>query len=405
MHFCTILVFVVFFSSYSSAEVNSNCTVTSNPFNVARNISIFGETTCNQTTCTENETYFSHANCSMGTKIQFQDFTPNIENKTIVQIQVRVYGSSCVSSTTDVMVNNEIIATRLFPPTSNCLCTSCALVENFLSPFIDTGLSFYYPGENNITVTSSGNLCINQVEIIVSYVQVIHVPCVESVFPLAGPFSGGTNITVYGSFFTEENISCNISGKIITPHFINSSVIVCSSPPHHFPRYWTVIENFSLLLGDDVNFGWFPFVYYDQPNITDIQPRKLLVGKSLTVTVYGNGFIWEEIDHQIILKSVCFFDDDEALNTTIVDSQTLLCNSPIYQVSDSVRLSVALNLVDKVYFPEYLTVAHSANSPMVWFLVAVSIAVVLGLLVLWYTNRNFIAQKLKIAKKVDYENL
>ena len=190
---------------------------------------------------------------------------------------------------------------------------------------------------------------------------------IDHITPNSGPSIGGTDITVFGTGFSEANrVSCRfgISGDytVVTGKALSSDKLIWRSPVEfNLPRQssFPFSVPFSIALNEEEYNPWTEnsqrFRFYEQPVISKWTPRKIEMGTERDVYVFSNEnteFI-EPIPIQGVQYTdygiMCKFGVYGTTQGSLVNSTLIRCPSPTDSESPEnidmsyVILSVALN--------------------------------------------------------------
>ncbi|XP_076159386.1 hepatocyte growth factor receptor isoform X2 [Alosa pseudoharengus] len=109
-------------------------------------------------------------------------------------------------------------------------------------------------------------------------------PAIKKIFPEFGPKSGGTLLSIHGSFLdggTETMV--NVGNTTCEIKNVSASTLICKTAPQVSPSSQPVtltIDGVSLKASKS-------FTYNEDPFITNIQPKSSFVSGGSTVSVYG----------------------------------------------------------------------------------------------------------------------
>ena len=129
--------------------------------------------------------------------------------------------------------------------------------------------------------------------------------------PRQGPTSGGTNVTVIGSNFTDTGeISCKFGKKNATfVKYKSSSEIICTSPEVPNPGY----VELTIALRPGLDSEPVQFYYYNNPEVTGISPTSGPDYGFTQIAVQGNNFADLGGD-----SAVCVFNKTVTTNATVM---------------------------------------------------------------------------------------
>lgn len=170
-------------------------------------------------------------------------------------------------------------------------------------------------------------------------------PQVLDVKPLTGPMKGGTKINFYGSQFEKKNITCEFGNVNVTGKFISKSQIQCVAPPNLGPGNVKLRIRYS-----KDKFASEPVTYHytADPVISSLQNACGPVDGYTQFTVTGKNF--EETSSGI---SRCIFNNTHSMNATLINTNTLICDSPPLEASEGGDMwyNVSISLDGQTVFP------------------------------------------------------
>ncbi|XP_077566728.1 hepatocyte growth factor receptor-like isoform X2 [Stigmatopora nigra] len=109
-------------------------------------------------------------------------------------------------------------------------------------------------------------------------------PVIDKIFPTFGPKSGGTMLTITGSFLdtgNKQEITVGTANCIIQS--ISSSMLICKTPPHTVPSAQPV----KLMVDSVERQAPSPFTYNQDPLIYSIQPSRSFISGGCTLSAQG----------------------------------------------------------------------------------------------------------------------
>ena len=123
---------------------------------------------------------------------------------------------------------------------------------------------------------------------------------VDSIFPVAGPVLGGTNVTVTGDSFINSNngkisqwLQCVFSpGGTVQAQFVSAKQVVCTSPPLAAVQHTAVSLSVSLAGGQHLMLASAPFQYFpDFVVVSGSTPQSSDMKGGPVINVLGLGFV------------------------------------------------------------------------------------------------------------------
>ena len=189
-------------------------------------------------------------------------------------------------------------------------------------------------------------------------------PFVERIVPICGPYTGYTQITVFGRNFVltgPQLVKC-IFGDIYTDATIMSDTIIkCDSPDIHkdeklnkqvfFPVAVTLNGLDKSYSNSKITFG-----YYNPHHLTALSPARGPVTGRTSVTLTGEHFSQEGVCNVTIRYGTT------EVNNTFYNDTTIVSASPTVRVPGDAIIQVALNGQQYTYYEGFKTLTGtSAN--------------------------------------------
>jgi len=146
-------------------------------------------------------------------------------------------------------------------------------------------------------------------------------PYVFDMEPRQGPTQGGTNVTLVGTNFKEGiPFKCKFGDHITEGHYISSSKVSCIAPRNGKAEYVPLSIAFEKDLWSS---GQAKYLYYNQPQVSRIEPSCGPETGYTQITVYGKNFI------NLGLGTVhCIFNRTVHMNATVMEHDIIKCDSP-----------------------------------------------------------------------------
>lgn len=146
--------------------------------------------------------------------------------------------------------------------------------------------------------------------------------------PLRGPTTGGTVVNIFGTKFNHaRDPICIFGGYTVDAKFFGPSHLQCVSPP--FPRAQETTLTIKYRK-DRFHAGVKVFTYFEIPTIDTIDPPCGPMKGYTQIYVTGTNFAEGDFG-----KAMCMFNGTYSTNATIVDMNTLWCDSPPLDLGDS----------------------------------------------------------------------
>ena len=149
-----------------------------------------------------------------------------------------------------------------------------------------------------------------------------HPPFIYFIHPKIGPVQGGTVVTITGSNFEDTGyVMCKFGDKYSKGKYISQNELKCISPPVEKPA---TVNLYVAIRPDEFSSGVnTKYRYYDTPVIQYIEPMCGPERGYTQITVYGINF---PVGYSDDVK--CIFDRKIYMNATVMDENTIKCDSP-----------------------------------------------------------------------------
>ena len=182
-------------------------------------------------------------------------------------------------------------------------------------------------------------------------------PKIYYMIPPEGPTKGGTDVRIFATEFkTNKHIICIFGETKTRGKHISKTEIECISPPHQPPEKVNVYVTYEED-GDKSKSNGLPFLYYETPEILSVEPPCGPTYGRTQITIKGRNFInmgWN--------RAFCIFNGTRWMNTTIIDSETIICQTPSLS-----RFETFMTQRDMVYHITITLNAHDQTSTYVIF--------------------------------------
>ena len=148
-------------------------------------------------------------------------------------------------------------------------------------------------------------------------------PKIYYMVPQEGPTKGGTDVRIFATEFkSNKKIICIFGETKTRGKHISKTEIECISPPHQPPEkvqvYVTYEED-----GDKSKSNGLPFLYYETPELISVEPPCGPTYGRTQITLKGKNFVDMGFN-----RAFCIFNGTRWMNTTIIDSETIICQTP-----------------------------------------------------------------------------
>ncbi|XP_035258018.1 hepatocyte growth factor receptor-like [Anguilla anguilla] len=149
-------------------------------------------------------------------------------------------------------------------------------------------------------------------------------PVISQIFPVFGPKSGGTMLTVHGSFLDSGTArQVTVGSAVCELHSISPSVLTCKTPAQASPTQCPVTLTIDLA----VRAAPVPYTYNQDPYIEGIQPSRSFISGGSTVSAHG-AYLLSALQPQMLIAPV---QDREVLRVACArgeDRSVILCTTP-----------------------------------------------------------------------------
>ncbi len=182
-------------------------------------------------------------------------------------------------------------------------------------------------------------------------------PKIYYMVPSEGPTKGGTDVRIFATEFkTNKHILCIFGETKTRGKHISKTEIECISPPHQPPEkvqvYVTYEED-----GDKSKSNGLPFLYYETPELISVEPPCGPTYGRTQITLKGRNFVDMGFN-----RAFCIFNGTRWMNTTIIDSETIICQTPSLS-----RFETFMTQRDMVYHITITLNAHDQTTSHVVF--------------------------------------
>ena len=189
-------------------------------------------------------------------------------------------------------------------------------------------------------------LSLDGVDYIPSNIQFLYTmqPIVDHIYPASGSSTGGTTVILTGYNFVETNeIRCRFGKHVCRGNWISNNTMTCMSPSTDPGEIKLEISN----NGVDFVHTNFNFTFHKSITALSFYPLFGIRGGGTVVQLLGTNF-----EFNGALK--CLFGHIET-EATFVNSNEVICISPVFNRASSVNVSISLNGLDFVSFPDRFT--------------------------------------------------
>lgn len=154
-------------------------------------------------------------------------------------------------------------------------------------------------------------------------------PGITEASPLRGPTYGGTEVHIYGNKFNHaRDPVCIFGGITVDAKFVTPSHMICTSPPFHKAGETTMTVKYRK---DRFHAGVMIFLYFEPPIVESIEPSCGPLRGFTQIYITGQNFG----ENNGFGKSSCKFNGTYTTNATVISNDTMYCDSPILDLSDS----------------------------------------------------------------------
>jgi tRNA A-37 threonylcarbamoyl transferase component Bud32 len=363
--------------------------------------------------CPQNKTYFEHFACydgngNWGFGIKTLPAGMIGPGYTLLRVNLTLFGKFVWKTNDSALVSlqlqDELIYQGRLPRDGKNFENSCANCVSTWSIVVDAanwitgweGWSHSSPN-NFYNIVAAGDMCLSQVVLQLFYARAL--PIIEHVFPMGGPNSGDTTLTLTGhNFDSSNNMSCVFGSDVRVPAVVASdgSGITCVTPPRSAFKNSTEfvdIDNFAgIELDLEVNGlsinTTMSFFYYPDPVVKSMTPTFSNSNQPTWVTFYGSGFVY---DDNFAIYPRCKFGDRVSTNMTFINSTTFMCLTIAGPASDApVLLSFNGQQFCAINMTFSFVTGFNNGDTLAWAIVAIAVLLVVSgvSLVICLARRN-----------------
>uniref|UniRef100_A0A673ITU9 Hepatocyte growth factor receptor n=1 Tax=Sinocyclocheilus rhinocerous TaxID=307959 RepID=A0A673ITU9_9TELE len=149
-------------------------------------------------------------------------------------------------------------------------------------------------------------------------------PVITEIFPEFGPKSGGTMLTIMGSFLDSGNMQLvTVGNATCVLQSISATMLTCRTPPQPSPSQHKVqLHNDGVIREAPVS-----YTYNENPHISSVQPKHSFISGGSTVTV--NGFyLHSALQPQMVLTAATEGKLFQVTCSHDEDKRNILCITP-----------------------------------------------------------------------------
>ena len=150
-------------------------------------------------------------------------------------------------------------------------------------------------------------------------------PNVVDTEPLIGSVNGGTVVNFWGSTFEKRNITCMFGSTEVKGTYISKQHLTCLAPPQSAPGDYRMSVKYSK---DRFQSDNYTFTYFASPVVSSLSPACGPVEGYTQMTIRGRNFLDFGFG-----RAKCIFNESIWMNATILDSNTIVCDSPMLEPS------------------------------------------------------------------------
>ncbi|XP_051979167.1 hepatocyte growth factor receptor isoform X2 [Xyrauchen texanus] len=149
-------------------------------------------------------------------------------------------------------------------------------------------------------------------------------PVITEIFPEFGPKSGGTMLTIRGSFLDSGNLQLVTMGNATCVlQSVSATMLTCRTPPQ------PPLSKHKVLLHIDgvIREAPFSYTYNEDPYISSVQPKHSFISGGSTVTVNGM-YLQSALQPQMVLTAATEGKVFQVTCSHDEDKQNILCITP-----------------------------------------------------------------------------
>ncbi|XP_036376075.1 hepatocyte growth factor receptor-like [Megalops cyprinoides] len=153
-----------------------------------------------------------------------------------------------------------------------------------------------------------------------SFVDVV----VSEIFPVFGPKSGGTLLTIRGSFLDSGTArQVTVGDAACEIHSVSAHVLTCRTPAQPSPAVYPV----TLTIDSAAAAVPVPYTYNEDPFIDSIQPTRSFISGGSTVSAHG-AYLHSALQPQMVIATL---QEEKVLQVSCTqgeDKDVILCTTP-----------------------------------------------------------------------------
>ena len=188
------------------------------------------------------------------------------------------------------------------------------------------------------------------------HLKVIPSMFVTALEPSFGPCTGGTNITFFGSGFSELNdLVCNFGGITVQATYHSSSEMSCLTPQSASSKLHSIRVNISINGSNTMSKDNLKYSYIPTPIIYNVIPRSISPNGGSLVFVSGEYFKLIPFASQ----AKCIFGEI-TVDAKLINETTISCFSPNFQSKVESKVNIIVSIDGgQTFSNEYVLVVES----------------------------------------------
>ena len=215
------------------------------------------------------------------------------------------------------------------------------------------------PGRVMVKIVNGGSNLISKLGV---PFEITNEVVLSSIHPALGPMSGGTKVTVMGTFpfsynHQDQGVLCNFGAIQVYATDVASNAVTCFSPELRAPEIIKLTVSTDGGSSFSSSFLWYSF--HDNVIITNLNPSYGSSKGGTTVLLTGNYFMEKSI-------LTCRFGSVDIVDAVYISSRKILCISPKQTTSVATSLEVSLNGVDFTFSGKMFTYYEPIRLTKVW---------------------------------------
>ena len=152
------------------------------------------------------------------------------------------------------------------------------------------------------------------------YFTFFNPPNVIDAEPLIGPVKGGTVVNFWGNKFEHKNVTCRFGSITVKGVYVSKEHLQCTAPLVLQPGDIKLTIKYDK---DRFESDVLTYTYFANPEVVSLDPACGPVEGYTQIKVLGKNFVEQQFG-----KATCVYNNTIFMNATVIDSNTIICDSP-----------------------------------------------------------------------------